>query len=420
MFVEVSVGELLDKVSILELKLERISNPDKQSEIRRELAALSGATALKETFALWYHVLCRINKHIWDLTDTLKARTAVDQEYAVNAHQIMDFNQRRFRVKNILNLSDTTSLKEQKGYPQTSVVLDDDDPLTILYAGTVYDTVYLRRPSDVFSAPPFYTAEPDAVSTRVTIPADEASLYALPPLRYVSGGMIGDFLHQLSVVYETYLRTGRKGVLYIADMGGPFRRGLPATYSDLRGVIEAQSYIAEFSIYRNEPVDINLSAWRNHPSLYQSSWAQIFADTYGVPWGAHPWIRVPPAVAYNDITFLSVTSNRPCEQLDFTYILSKVPGTPVFLATEEGQEAYFLERFKIPSIPVLRVTTFRDLATAIAACRLFIGTLSMPLALADALGVKRIALLPNSDDRAIAARTPKPSIFTMEDAYSVL
>ena len=148
--------------------------------------------------------------------------------------------------------------------------------------------------------------------------------------------------------------------------------------------------------------------------------AQIFADTYGLPWGSRPWIRVPTTHDYSNITFLSVTPNRPCEDLDFNYILSKVPGTPVFLSTEDGQETYFLERFKIPTLPVFRANTFQELATALAGCKLFVGTLSMPLALADAMGVNRIALLPNSDDRLIASKTPKPSIFTMADAVSIL
>ena len=245
-------------------------------------------------------------------------------------------------------------------------------------------------------------------------------MYSFQPIRYVSGGMIGDFLHQLSVVNETYIRTGRKGHIFIADTGGPFRRGLAATFADIRRVVESQPYVASFSLYTGQPTDVNLSLWRNHPNLYDHSWAQIFENTYRVPWGKHPWIRANGNETYNNTTFLSVTPNRPCTDLDFTYILSKLPGTVVFFATEDGQETYFLERFRIPSIPLVRVHTFDELVHALAGCRMFVGTLSMPLALADALGKDRIALMPDSPDRFIASRTPKPYIFTMADAYALL
>lgn len=420
MRIEISIGELLDKLSVLEIKRENIGDPMKQAEIRKELVALDDAGMYRERFAMWYTVLRAINTHIWNLTNTLKSRTTIDEAYAHNAHQIMDFNQRRFRIKNILNMAEESSLKEQKSYDETSIVVDGGDVATVVYAATLYDRVYLSTPNDTCTKAPFYSAELSAKPVHVTIPEHERHLYTFPPIRYVSGGMLGDFIHQLSVVYETYLRTGRKGIVYIADIGGPFWRGAAGTFDDIRHVILSQSYIESFSVYNGESVDVNLSTWRGHPNLYQNSWSQIFEDTYHVPWGVHTWIQVTPATQFKDITFISMTPNRPCEDLDFAYILSKIKGTAVFLSTEAGQETYFLHRFKLESIPVLRVHTFQELASAIAGCTMFIGTLSMPLALADAMGVNRIALMPSSDDRLIAVKTPKPYIYTMSDAHRIL
>ena len=421
MYVETSVGDLLDKMTILELKQSRIRDPAKLAEITRELATLAPAVELRDKYSVWYGTLFKLNAHIWDLTDEIKARTVIDESYARNAHKIMDFNQRRFRIKNVLNLAEETSLKEQKSYPQTSVTIEGDDISCAVYAATVYDKVFLRTPRPECVGEAFGVADPSSEVTPIVIPEDEAHLYDFRPFRYVSGGMIGDFIHQLSVVYETYRKTGRKGHLFIDDRGGPFRRGLLPTFNDIREVIEAQPYIASFSVYQNEPVDVDLSRWRGHPTLYHCSWAQIFRDTYGVPWGTKPWMTVVPDTTYRNVSFLSMTSARACADLDFKYIMSKLPGTAVFLETEDGQVNYFMQRFNLTSIPVLRVYTFQQLARAIAGCHTFVGTLSMPLALADALGVNRIALMPvEPNDRGVAVRTPKPYIYTMEDAYSLL
>ena len=53
------------------------------------------------------------------------------------------------------------------------------------------------------------------------------------PIIYISGGLLGDFIHQLSVINEKYLETGRKGVLYIStSVGDGFRFGIGRAYSD--------------------------------------------------------------------------------------------------------------------------------------------------------------------------------------------
>ena len=42
---------------------------------------------------------------------------------------------------------------------------------------------------------------------------------------YISGGLLGDFFHQLSIINENYIKTNKKGILYIADIGDTFRSG---------------------------------------------------------------------------------------------------------------------------------------------------------------------------------------------------
>jgi len=121
MRLEVSLGDALDKLSILEIKRLRITDSNKLEEINREISALS---TVPITNRLLYELLIYINTIIWDLTDRVKSKSENDVEYAKLARSIFDNNQRRFRIKNMINYSDPESLKEQKSYAHTKAILE--------------------------------------------------------------------------------------------------------------------------------------------------------------------------------------------------------------------------------------------------------------------------------------------------------
>jgi len=84
------------------------------------------------------------------------------------------------------------------------------------------------------------------------------------PIRYISGGLLGDFIHQLSVVKEIYDKTGRKGILYISNTARPnepFTFGLEKVYKDTYPFISVQFYIDSYHIHQNQEYDINLSSY---------------------------------------------------------------------------------------------------------------------------------------------------------------
>ena len=57
------------------------------------------------------------------------------------------------------------------------------------------------------------------------------------PIKYTSGGRLGDFINQLSVINENYIKTGRKGVLYIGYTGDSFSNKVIGTYKDTYNII---------------------------------------------------------------------------------------------------------------------------------------------------------------------------------------
>ena len=73
---EVSAGELLDKISILEIKLVKIKNPDSQQEINKEYKLLKEAQAsnikMSDKINLLFGEIKEVNIKLWNIEDKLR------------------------------------------------------------------------------------------------------------------------------------------------------------------------------------------------------------------------------------------------------------------------------------------------------------------------------------------------------------
>jgi len=111
-------------------------------------------------------------------------------------------------------------------------------------------------------------------------------------ITYLAGGLLGDFINTLSVIQENYIKTGKKGVLYISNQGDSFRMGVEQAFKDTYEIITQQEYISNYFIYNNEPYDINLSYWRYYPEAQWKNWYLKYKATYKVEWGTHIWLSI--------------------------------------------------------------------------------------------------------------------------------
>ena len=120
--VEVSWGELVDKLTILEIKARRLSSPDAVANVRRELAALNkvlnglqppaGFDALKQG-------LTAVNEALWEIEDKIRAKEAAasfDQEFIDLARSVYFNNDKRAGLKREINLLLKSELIEEKQY----------------------------------------------------------------------------------------------------------------------------------------------------------------------------------------------------------------------------------------------------------------------------------------------------------------
>jgi hypothetical protein len=121
--VPISPGELIDKITILQIKSARMTDPGKLANVRAELALLE-ATWRESTFATsnveeqWTQ-LRRINEELWDIEDRIRdkerART-FDHEFIELARAVYVTNDERAAVKRDINAKLGSKIVEEKSY----------------------------------------------------------------------------------------------------------------------------------------------------------------------------------------------------------------------------------------------------------------------------------------------------------------
>ena len=124
MKIEVSNGELLDKISILELKLLKIEDKEKLVNIQKEFDVLNPlCVELFEKFGgqlqNHYLELARINGLLWDIEDWIRdcaREKRFDAEFIQLARSVYVTNDQRSEVKKLINNTTGSDLVEEKSY----------------------------------------------------------------------------------------------------------------------------------------------------------------------------------------------------------------------------------------------------------------------------------------------------------------
>ena len=124
MKIEVSNGELLDKISILELKLLKIEDKEKLVNIQKEFDVLNPlCVELFEKFGgqlqNHYLELARINGLLWDIEDWIRdceCEKRFDAEFIQLARSVYVTNDQRSEVKKLINNTTGSDLVEEKSY----------------------------------------------------------------------------------------------------------------------------------------------------------------------------------------------------------------------------------------------------------------------------------------------------------------
>ena len=123
--VPISVGELLDKLTILRIKAARISDPDKLANVRRELDALEATWAespfSEHDLTAELEQLQRVNETLWEIEDQIRlkeSRLEFDQEFIELARSVYLTNDERAAVTREINVKVGSDIVGEKSYTQ--------------------------------------------------------------------------------------------------------------------------------------------------------------------------------------------------------------------------------------------------------------------------------------------------------------
>lgn len=125
--VPVSFGELLDKISILQIKSERMRDESKLLNVRRELAALETTwmahSAAGHDIAGLRAELKGVNERLWVIEDDIRLKEqaqAFDASFIELARNVYFENDTRARIKRDINIALGSELVEEKSYQDYS------------------------------------------------------------------------------------------------------------------------------------------------------------------------------------------------------------------------------------------------------------------------------------------------------------
>ena len=120
---EISAGELIDKITILEIKKEKISNKEKLIEVDKELVSLN--ETLKKSIndenkiLSFKNDLKNINLKLWDIEDgkrSAEKNNQFDEKFIKLARSVYKFNDERAKIKLKINNALGSNIKEVKSY----------------------------------------------------------------------------------------------------------------------------------------------------------------------------------------------------------------------------------------------------------------------------------------------------------------
>jgi len=122
--VPVSIGELIDKLSILQVKKIKVSNPDKLVFINKEyelLYNMSSEFLERKDISQIYDDLVNTNLKLWEVEDELRVIESTknfNDVFIELARQVYYTNDERFRLKDKINNLTNSEVREQKDYKE--------------------------------------------------------------------------------------------------------------------------------------------------------------------------------------------------------------------------------------------------------------------------------------------------------------
>jgi hypothetical protein len=150
-YLPVSIGEAIDKLTILDIKLTNIKDNRRDNVLVEYNLLYEKLSPVIQKYTTLYNAMKKINSIIWRDMDILRDPSLKESDYIQLCKKTIDYNDIRFRIKNKINILAKSSLKEQKGYKINSILIEINDSLTSLehfvapiqYLSYLYDKIVI-------------------------------------------------------------------------------------------------------------------------------------------------------------------------------------------------------------------------------------------------------------------------------------
>jgi hypothetical protein len=123
MKIEVSLGEIIDKVTILKIKLDKIKDTNKSHNIKCEYIYLSTLISKKinknKQLLSLYNYLLEVNSNLWKIEDDIRLKESLgvfDNSFIELARSVYINNDLRAKIKKQINIIGKSKFIEEKSY----------------------------------------------------------------------------------------------------------------------------------------------------------------------------------------------------------------------------------------------------------------------------------------------------------------
>jgi predicted nuclease with TOPRIM domain len=120
MKIEVSNGEIIDKLTIIQIKLERIKDKTKLANLQKEYNELfEVSSAIISKSDTLYKSLYEVNCELWDIEDhirDLERKKDFSNDFVSTARAVYVKNDRRSEIKREINIKTSSGFIEEKSY----------------------------------------------------------------------------------------------------------------------------------------------------------------------------------------------------------------------------------------------------------------------------------------------------------------
>ena len=123
LYLPVSLGEAIDKITILDIKLDKITD-NRKTDVQKEYDLLfEKLKGFIIDYTQLYTTMKKVNLLIWDRMDVLRDGSVGEELYLKICKECIEYNDIRFRVKNKINYVSKSLLKEQKSYKINRLII---------------------------------------------------------------------------------------------------------------------------------------------------------------------------------------------------------------------------------------------------------------------------------------------------------